>query len=262
MSDPKNTVLVTGAAMGIGKAVAENLVAAGKSVVLMDVNGDALAETVRALGPRAVASVGSVANAADSETAVALAVERFGGLGGLSHNAGIQRYGDVVTTSRELWDEVMSVNLTGAFLVAKAAMPQLRQHKGAVVLTASIQGMAAQKGALAYVVAKHGLIGLVTGMAMDEAENGVRVNGVAPGSVDTPMLRWAIGLDPDPASLDAVIDGMHPLGRRGKPEEIASVIAFLLSDQASFMTGETVRVDGGVLARIAGAPKPEDRVRK
>jgi len=262
MSDPKNTVLVTGAAMGIGKAVAENLVAAGKSVVLMDVNGDALAETVRALGPRAVASVGSVANAVDSEAAVALAIERFGGLGGLSHNAGIQRYGDVVTTPRELWDEVMSVNLTGAFLVAKAAMPQLRQHKGAVVLTASIQGMAAQKGALAYVVAKHGLIGLVTGMAMDEAENGVRVNGVAPGSVDTPMLRWAIGLDPDPASLDAVIDGMHPLGRRGKPEEIASVIAFLLSDQASFMTGETVRVDGGVLARIAGAPKPEDRVRK
>jgi NAD(P)-dependent dehydrogenase (short-subunit alcohol dehydrogenase family) len=117
--------------------------------------------------------------------------------------------------------------------------------------------MAAQKGALAYVVAKHGLIGLVTGMAMDEAGNGVRVLGVAPGSVDTPMLRDAINLDPNPAALNAEVDAMHPLGRRARPEEIANVIAFLLSDKASFMTGETVRVDGGLLARIPGAPKKE-----
>jgi NAD(P)-dependent dehydrogenase (short-subunit alcohol dehydrogenase family) len=114
--------------------------------------------------------------------------------------------------------------------------------------------MAAQKGALAYVVAKHGLVGLVTGMAMDEAANGVRVLGVAPGSVDTPMLRDAINLDPDPATLNRVVDAMHPIGRRGQPREVAEVIAFLLSDKASFMTGETVRVDGGLLAQIAGAP--------
>ena len=251
----KKTVLVTGAAMGIGRAVAEVLTREGAQLALFDRDGDTLAKTGRELGGNAAAHIGSVANLADCEAAVALAVRRFGGLDGVSHNAGIQRYGDAVATSEALWAEVMDTNLTGAFLVAKAALPELRRNKGAIVFTTSVQGMAAQKGALAYVVAKHGLIGLVTGMAVDEAANGVRVLGVAPGSVETPMLRWAINLDPNPEALDEVIDAMHPLGRRAQPKEIAEVIAFLLSDKASFMTGETVRVDRGMLARIPGAPR-------
>ena len=251
----KKTVLVTGAAMGIGRAVAEVLTREGAQLALFDRDGDTLAKTGRELGGNAAAHIGSVANLADCEAAVALAVRRFGGLDGVSHNAGIQRYGDAVATSEALWAEVMDTNLKGAFLVAKAALPELRRNKGAIVFTTSVQGMAAQKGALAYVVAKHGLIGLVTGMAVDEAANGVRVLGVAPGSVETPMLRWAINLDPNPEALDEVIDAMHPLGRRAQPKEIAEVIAFLLSDKASFMTGETVRVDGGMLARIPGAPR-------
>jgi NAD(P)-dependent dehydrogenase (short-subunit alcohol dehydrogenase family) len=255
VNDAKNTVLVTGAAMGIGRAVAEILAADGKNLVLLDRDGPALEKTARELGGNVAIQIGSVTNLGDCEAAVQQAIDRFGGLAWLSHNAGIQRYGDVVSTSEELWAEVVGINLTGGFLVAKAAMPELRRNRGAVVLTASVQGMAAQKGALAYVVSKHGLIGLVTGMAMDEAANGVRVNGVAPGSVETPLLRWAINLDPDPAGLDAVIDGMHPIGRRGQPNEIAEVIAFLLSDKASFITGETVRVDGGMLALIPGAPR-------
>ena len=252
-----NTVLVTGAAMGIGRAVAELLAAEGKNLVLFDRDGAALDKTAREIGGKVATFVGSVGKLADCEAAVRVATQRFGSLTGVSHNAGIQRYGDVVTTSEALWAEVMETNLTGAFLVAKAAMPELRRNKGAMVITASVQGMAAQKGALAYVVAKHGLIGLVTGMAMDEAGNGVRVLGVAPGSVDTPMLRDAINLDRNPEALNAEVDAMHPLGRRARPEEIANVIAFLLSDKASFMTGETVRVDGGLLARIPGAPKKE-----
>ena len=259
MSDARNTVLVTGAAMGIGRAVAATLAAEGSNLVLLDRDAKALEKTASEIGGTTAIQVGSVASLSDCEAAVRLAVERFGGLTGVSHNAGIQRYGDVVTTSPALWDEVISVNLTGGFNVAKAAMPELRRHKGAIVLTASVQGMAAQKGALAYVVAKHGLIGLVTGMAMDEAANGVRVLGVAPGSVDTPMLREAINLDPDPVALNAEVDAMHPLGRRARPEEIAAVIAFLLSDKASFMTGETVRVDGGMLARIPGAPRKVEK---
>lgn len=250
-----NTVLVTGAAMGIGRAVAEVLTAEGKQLVLFDLNAEALEATARELGGKHAVKVGSVSNLADCEAAVALAVERFGGLSGVSHNAGIQTYGDAVSTTPELWARTLDTNLTGGFYVAKAALPELRRNKGAIVLTTSVQGMAAQKGALAYVVAKHGLIGLVTGMAMDEAANGVRVLGVAPGSVETPMLRWAINLDPNPAALDEEIDAMHPLGRRAQPREIAEVIAFLLSDKASFMTGETVRVDGGMLARIPGAPR-------
>lgn len=250
-----NTVLVTGAAMGIGRAVAEVLTAEGKQLVLFDLNAEALEATAKALGGKHAVKVGSVSNLADCEAAVTLAVERFGGLGGVSHNAGIQTYGDAVSTTPDLWAKTLDTNLTGGFYVAKAALPELRRNKGAIVFTTSVQGMAAQKGALAYVVAKHGLIGLVTGMAMDEAANGVRVLGVAPGSVETPMLRWAINLDPNPAALDEEIDAMHPLGRRAQPHEIAEVIAFLLSDKASFMTGETVRVDGGMLARIPGAPR-------
>ena len=259
MSETTTAVLVKGAAMGIGRAVAEALVAEGCPLVLFDRDAAALSKTASEIGGTVATQVGSVANPADCEAAVRLAVGRFGGLAGVSHNAGIQRYGDVLTTSDALWEEVMSVNLKGAFNVAKAAMPELRRNKGVIVFTASVQGMAAQKGALAYVVAKHGLIGLVTGMAMDEAENGVRILGVAPGSVDTPMLRDAIALDPNPAALNREVDAMHQLGRRARPEEVANVIAFLLSDKASFMTGETVRVDGGLMSRIPGAPKTEDQ---
>lgn len=253
-----DTVLVTGAAMGIGRGVAEVLTAEGKNLVLLDLNADALNATAKELGGKAAVCVGSVASLADCERAVRLAVDHFGGLGGVAHCAGIQTYGDAVSTTPELWAKTLEVNLTGGFYVAKAAMPELRRNKGAIVLVSSVQGMAAQKGALAYVVSKHGLIGLVTGMAMDEAANGVRVLGVAPGSVETPMLRWAINQDPNPAALEEEIDAMHPIGRRGQPREIGEVVAFLLSDKAAFMTGETIRVDGGMLARIPGAPKKAD----
>lgn len=252
----ESVVLVTGAAMGIGKAVAQRLAAAGHRLVLMDVDAEALGRIAAALGAKAI--VGSVADEAACRAAVALAEGAWGRLDGLSHNAGIQRYGDALQTSPQLWEEVLSVNLTGAFLVARATLPALRRSRGAIVLTASVQSMAAQAGCVAYVAAKHGLLGLATAMAMDEAPHGVRVNAVAPGSVDTPMLRNAIALDPNPAALDAAVDAMHPLGRRAQADEVAAVIEFLLSPLASFMTGEAVRVDGGLLARIGGAPRTKD----
>jgi len=250
--------LITGAARGIGRAVAKRLARDVETLILMDVDSVGLADAAKGLAPlaRVEIVVGSVARSEDCRRAADCAAA-LGGLDVLSHNAGIQRYGTVETTSEALWEEVIAVNLTGAFLISKATMPLIRQSKGAVVHMASVQGLASQAGVVAYSTAKHGLIGLVHAMAVDAAPYGVRVNGVAPGSVDTPMLRESVALAKSPDDVWADIKAMHPLGRAANAEEIAEVVAFLASSAASFITGEVVRVDGGVMARLGGSPKTE-----
>lgn len=252
-------VLVTGAAKGIGRAVAEQFASEGAELVLLDMDGSGLAATSAELGARGTkveTVVGSVADIGACAAAAERARTALGGLDVLAHIAGIQRYGTVETTSHELWAEVIAVNLTGAFNISKAVMPLLRESRGSVVHMTSVQGMASQAGVVAYSTAKHGLIGLVHAMAVDAAPYGVRVNGVAPGSVDTPMLRDAVASAEDPEGLWRVINDMHPLGRSATPKEVAELVCFLASDHASFITGEIVRIDGGMLARIGGSPKP------
>lgn len=250
-------VLVNGCASGIGAAVAHLLSEEGHRLVLMDVDAarlDALAATLAR--PDAVLPItGSVAELADCEAAVALALDRFGQLDGLSHNAGIQTYGTAESTAVDLWHRTLNVNLTGAFLAAKAALPALRKTRGAIVFMGSGQSLAAQQGAAAYVTAKHGMHGLCSAIAVDHAAEGVRANIVAPGAIDTPMLRKTIAMAEDPAALERTLHSMHPAGRIGTPREIAEVVAFLLSDRASFLTGELIRVDGGLLSLIGGSPE-------
>lgn len=252
-------IVVTGAAMGIGAAVAQRLAADGHALVLVDYDQPALAEMaadLTAKGANLTQIVGSVADPATA-TQTAAAAMALGGAKGLSHNAGIQRYGTAISTTVDIWDEVMGVNLRGAYLMAQALLPQLMASQGALVFMASVQGLATQENVAAYTASKHGLIGLAQSIAVDFAKYGVRSNAVAPGSVDTPMLHWAVNLAPDPAAVWDEINAMHPLGRSARASEVAELVAFLLSDRASFITGETIRIDGGLLSRIGGAPRKD-----
>ncbi len=245
--------LVTGGAMGIGKAAAARLAQLGAAVVILDVNRDAGRATAAEIGDRCAFFSCDVSRSSEVSAAVDAAVAKLGGLDVLVSNAGVQDYNDVVTTTEDAWDRLMSINLKGCFLVSKYAVPHLLQRPGAaIVVVGSVQSVTAIQNSVAYVTSKHALLGLTRAMALDYARRGIRVNCVCPGAIDTPMLRWAASLAPDPEKVIETCDRMHAMGRIGRPEEVADAIAYLASPMASFITGAALLVDGGMLVPAGG----------
>ena len=263
MSDLDGYVaLVTGGSSGIGEGAALALARQGAAVVVHGLDIAQSADVVLRIeqaGGRAVAVGGPIDEAETCEAAVLAAVAGFGRLDILVTSAGIQRYGDAVSTSEQLWDEVFDVNAKGVFLAAHAALPHIRRSpRGSVVLVASVQGSASQANVVAYTASKGALHAMGRAMAIDEAAYGVRVNTVSPGSVDTPMLRHSAAewSDGTPEGIERTIANWgtaHALGRVASIDEVGEVIAFLSGPRASFVTGADIRVDGGLLARIAAA---------
>lgn len=249
-------VLVTGGAMGIGLATAKKFSELGAKVAILDRDvraGEQAAKNVGSSGKVARFFECDVADEVGAARSIKAVGGEFGGIDVLVSNAGIQRYGDVLGTSEELWNEVMDVNLKGCFHVVKAALPlMIPRRAGAIVVVASVQTFTAVRNSAAYVTAKHALLGLVRAMSLDYASKNIRVNCVCPGAIDTPMLRWAASLDAHPEKVIETCNHMHPLGRIGRPEEVANAIAFLASDWASFITGTALLVDGGMLTPTGG----------
>jgi NAD(P)-dependent dehydrogenase (short-subunit alcohol dehydrogenase family) len=237
--------IVTGAGSGIGAATARALAARGDSVICADVVEEAAKRTANDLRSALAVRV-DVSSAASCDEMVRAAVEHFGSVDGIATCAGIEKHGEAHEFSEEDFDRIIDVNLKGTWLSARSAARWMiaNGRRGTIVMIGSINSMVANPGASAYCASKGGVLMLGRTLALDWAPHRIRVNIVGPGVVDTPMSAKSLA---DPARRARMMD-RTPIGRPASPDEIASVIAFLMSDGSSFMTGAYVPVDGGSLA--------------
>ena len=257
---------MTGAATGIGRATALAFARDGYAVALVGRRAaplEQLAAELREDGGDAIACHADVASPEEIAAAIEATVDHFGGIDALVNNAAVGDSGPLLEESLEQWEETLRINLTGAFLTTKLALPHLIERQGAIVNVASVNGILAGPGWTSYCVSKAGLIMLAKCVASDYGRQGIRANSVCPGWVRTPMgdhdmdeVAKAHGTDREGAYAWA--HKQHPLGRPAQPEEIADVIVFLASPAAAYVTGPTVMVDGGTtLVDATASPYPE-----
>ncbi len=239
--------MITGAGGGIGRATAIAFAASGAAVVVSDINeggGTATVDMIAAAGGTAIFQICDVSSAAQVKALVARAVSEYGRLDFAHNNAAISNIG-ADEYQDEVWARSLAINLSGVmYCMREEAEVMVRQGKGAIVNTSSINGLVGNGGQPAYVATKHGVVGLTRHGALRWAKQGVRVNAVCPGVIETPMTAPLAAN----AEMRKVIDGMTPMGRMGQPEEIAAAVLWLCSDQASFVTGHPLVVDGGSTA--------------
>ena len=248
MEFANKTVIVTGGASGMGAATARLFTQAGAQVMIVDRNAELAGQTADEIGAGAPV-VGDVGSSAFCEQAVQTAVERYGRLDVLVNAAGIIVRADALGTDDDAWQRIMGVNVSGTFYMCRAALKQFTiQRSGVIVNFGSIWGGVGGRGHVAYCASKGAVHQLTRAMALDHARDGIRINAVCPGEVDTPMIRSARNTPVSDADLYKMAETSVPMGRMAQPEEIARVVLFLASDAASYMTGATVAVDAGYTA--------------
>jgi len=250
-------VIVTGGALGIGGGASRAFAEEGARVIVADINAEAGHQTVDEIiadGGDAEFVQADFSFSADPRRVVDGAIAHYGGVDFVFNNVGIQpktSYTNAEDTTVEIWDAILSVNLKSYWLMAKYAIPVMRSRGGGVIVNnASVQGQQSAPMVTAYAASKGGVLSLTRQMSLDYARQNIRVLAVCPGSIDTPLMRDAISGEPDDMEAAIAAAGaVSPIGRIGTPRDIANVVVFLCSDRASFMTGEFVNVDGGVMAQ-------------
>jgi meso-butanediol dehydrogenase/(S,S)-butanediol dehydrogenase/diacetyl reductase len=242
--------IITGGASGIGKAACVMFAGEGATVIVADKSLQPAAEVASLAGNGAVAMEMDAANSKSVQRVIKQTVERFGRIDVLVNNAGYGFPGNVVQTDEDDWDKLMAVNVNGVFFGCKYVIPEMqKQGGGAIVNTASIVATVGIRDRAAYCASKGAVAALTRAMALDHVADNIRVNAIAPGTIDSPYFQEMLAKSPRAAELRRELEARQAMNRLGKPEEIAAGMVFLASDEASFMTGSILTIDGGMTAQ-------------